>query len=227
MSWTDSFYEDRFDPTSHNYLAEYLLHHARRLESLETNWFPIFVDKQCLPRLACMSLYYGAANWMFEGPFATGLPREWYDSPLARNVRRLRAGLREHVLDERRVATKERLAMAGDHKKAVFPVARHWRKCTAARPSHQLLCAQDVVDTASSCPFEKSETWSEWLSDQELMEKVARAFNVCPWALEEDLPPNPEKGYYEGKRWRSEWPLSPYKRSHARLLQTNSAEHPW
>ena len=180
---TDNFYEETSDPFSRNLLADYLLKDAPCLESLETNWFPIFSVKECLPRFACLSLYYCIARWKLEQE--EGIPTEFLDKPLQRNVRRLRSALRRRALD-----LGARSGQAKD---------------TA------LLAADDVMAVGRTEPFEKDETWIGWLSDEKLMQEVAAAFNSCPWALHDDLPPNPISTL-RSIELREDWPLEPYVR---------------
>ena len=178
-----NFYEDKTDSLSRDLLADHLLQDAPCLESLETNWFPVFSVKECLPRSACMSLYYSIDGWKLEqeGTF----PPEYIDKPLERNVRRFRSALRRRALD-----LGARSGQAQD-------VA--------------LLTAKDVVMVGQTSPFEEDDTWKAWLSDEQLMQKVAKAFNSCTWALHGDLPPNPTST--PQVHWlREEWPLAPYTR---------------
>lgn len=72
-----------------NLLAEFLTNAATRLECFETNWAPIFREKQCLPRFACMRV--GFTQNLFKH---TNPEPEYLDQPLYRNIRRLRVCLR-------------------------------------------------------------------------------------------------------------------------------------
>ncbi len=168
-------------------LAEYLLHHAKHLESLETTWAPIFTVKMCLPRFACLSLYYTARTKDKNTPPNSSSASQ--DGPLERNVRRLRAALRKQVLGEQPAS----------------PVGT-----AAHRPSAHMLTADDIVSIGQAEPFESDKTWSSWLLDRKLMQRVSQAFNSCPWALHEDMPPNhadPDDGI------RRHWPSPPFSQA--------------
>jgi hypothetical protein len=178
---TDNFYEETSDPFSRNLLADYLLQDAPCLESLETTWFPIFSVKECLPRFACLSLYYCIDRWKLEQEEA--VPPQFLDKPLQRNVRRLRSALRRRALD-----LGARSGQAQDTTR---------------------LAADDVMSVGRTGPFERDDTWTAWLSDEKLMQEVAAAFNSCPWALHDDLPPNPISTL-RSNELRKDWPLEPY-----------------
>jgi hypothetical protein len=179
---SDNFYEDRSDPSTRNLLADYLLHDAPFLKSLETNWFPIFRVKQCLPRFACLSLYCTIDQWKLDFRERDGLPADLFDNALQRNVRRLRSALRHRALESRRTKGQTQDAAT--------------------------LTAEEVVAVGEAQPFEEDDIWSTWLSERDLMEEVAKAFNACPWALHDDTPPNPtSQEHSDGVR--DSWPLKP------------------
>ncbi len=204
---SDDFYEERGNEHSRNVLAEYLLYHAEHLESLEVTWAPIFTVKECLPRFACLSLFYTvyppAPTWRGEEPSKPS------DGPLGRNVRRLRAALRRQVLGEQ----------------PALPIVAFGRGAQpAAKGSKSSLTVDEIIAVANSEAFEKDDTWSSWLSDRTLMQQVAEAFNSCPWALHEDMPPNPAD---RDDCIRQFWPAPPYRHASscacARCLGTQPA----
>ncbi len=190
--FVDSFYEVRDNPASRNVLAEYLLRHAPQLESLETNWAPIFSVKECLPRFACLSLYFSVPAYMMDPPED---PDDWTqggdDSALRRNVRRLRPALRRH-------AESSRPAAASDSESALPPS----------------ITADDIAALGQRDPFERDPTWSKWLSDRRLLNETARAFNQCRWALHPDIAPHPAERPSGPDVLREDWPLPPYQRKH-------------
>ncbi len=185
-----------------NMLAEYLEHDAPHLESLEVTWKDIFRAKESLPRLACLGLYYTDHFWDACPPWGRQKKGVVSWHKLTCNVRRLRGALRDEVLQKQSELSQP------DRKRKRGKGASSRKSQSKKSSERPLLTAADVVDVASAFPFETHKQWSEWLSDAQLMERVAAAFNSCPWALSPDLPPNPTDQDY---KTRTLWPAPPYE----------------